>query len=277
MKNKKNKHGWTGDVVGITFAMIIFVIPFVFMLVNSLKDRKEANLLTLSLPTSIVWDNYKTIFENNNGQIFTAFKNSFLLAFFSVIGLIIVSSMAGYVLQRRRDKTTKIVNVLILSGLMMPPAILPTIWLLQRMQIYKTLFSMVCIEIALQIPFTIMLYRGYIASIPVELEEAGYIDGCNKWQLFLKIIYPLLKPITATVTILNAVTIFNDFTNPLYFLPGRENVTVQLTLYNFMGRYSSSFNLLFANVITITIPMLILFIFFNKRIIDGMVAGAVKG
>lgn len=77
--------------------------------------------------------------------------------------------------------------------------------------------------------------------------------------------------------ILNAVTVFNDFTNPLYFLPGSENATVQLTLYNFMGQYSSSYNMLFADVILITIPMLILFIFFNKRIVEGMVAGAVKG
>jgi len=277
MKSRQNKITWIGDIVGIISAIIIFIVPFIFMLLNSLKNRKEANLLTLLLPTEIEWENYKTIFEHNNGQILVAFRNSILLAFFSVIGLIIVSSMAGYVLQRRKNKVTGFVNLLILSGLMMPPAILPTIWVLQRMNIYRTLFSMIFIEIALQIPFTIMLYRGFVASIPTELEESGYIDGCNKWQLFGKIVFPLLKPITATVTILNAVTVFNDFTHPLYFLPGKENVTVQLTLYNFMGKYSSSFNLLFANVIVITIPMLVLFIFFNRRIIDGMVAGAVKG
>ena len=87
----------------------------------------------------------------------------------------------------------------------------------------------------------------------------------------------LLKPVKATVVILNAVTVFNDFTNPLYFLPGNKNATVQLTLYNFMGQFSSSYNMLFADVIVITIPMLILFIIFNKRIVDGMVAGSVKG
>ena len=95
--------------------------------------------------------------------------------------------------------------------------------------------------------------------------------------MFGKIIFPLLKPVTATVVILNAVGIFNDFTNPLYFLPGSKNATVQLTLYNFMGQYSNSYNLLFADVILITVPMLIVFIIFNKRIVDGMVAGSVKG
>lgn len=136
---------------------------------------------------------------------------------------------------------------------------------------------MIFIETALQISFTIMLYRGFMGSIPVELEEAGYIDGCTSWNIFMRIIFPLLKPVTATVIILNAVTIFNDFTNPLYFLPGAKNATVQLTLYNFMGQYSNSYNMLFADVILITVPMLILFVFFNKRIVDGMVAGAVKG
>ena len=164
-----------------------------------------------------------------------------------------------------------------MTGLMIPPAILPTIWVMQGLHVYRTLFGMVMVEIALQIPFDVMLYRGFIGTIPVELEEAGYIDGCKRASLFGKIIFPLLKPVTATVVILNAVGIFNDFTNPLYFLPGSKNATVQLTLYNFMGQYSNSYNLLFADVILITVPMLIVFIIFNKRIVDGMVAGSVKG
>lgn len=99
----------------------------------------------------------------------------------------------------------------------------------------------------------------------------------QSFQVFLQIINPLLKPIRATVIILTAVTTFNDFTNPLYFLPGAENTTVQLTLYNYKGQFASSYNLLFANIILITIPMLILFILFNKKIVAGMVAGSVKG
>ena len=162
-------------------------------------------------------------------------------------------------------------------GLMIPASILPTINLLQKLHIYKTMFGMVMVEIALQTPFTIMLFRGYMASIPRELEESARIDGCNPWQVFMKIINPLLKPIRATVIILTAVTTFNDFTNPLYFLPGGENTTVQLTLYNYKGQFASSYNLLFADIIMITIPMLILFIFFNKKIVEGMVAGSVKG
>ena len=274
---KKKKLYLLGDVLGLLFAAVIFIIPFLFMLVNSLKERRESNLLNLSLPEIFHWENYATVFSANNYQILTAFKNSILITACSVLLLVILGSMAGYVLQRRTDKAHRFINSLILTGLMVPAAILPTIWMMQNMHIYKTLFGMIMIEVALQIPFTIMLYRGFMNSIPEELEEAGYIDGCSKLKLFTTIIFPLLKPVSATVIILNAVTIFNDFTNPLYFLPGAKNVTVQLTLYKFMGQYSSSYNLLFADVIIIIIPMLILFIFFSKRIVSGMVAGAVKG
>lgn len=277
MKKKGKIKYLIGDILGILVAVLVFVVPFAFMLVNSLKERREANLLNISLPESFRWENFVEVFQANNYQIITAFKNSAFLVIFSVLILIIVGSMGGYVLQRRRDKTTGFFNALIMAGLMVPAAILPTIWVLQRIGLYKTIWGMIFIEVALQIPFTIMLYRGFMSSIPKELEEAGYIDGCSKFRIFRSIIFPLLKPVTSTVIILNAVTIFNDFTNPLYFLPGKENATVQLTLFTFMGQYASSYNMLFANVIMITIPMLILFIIFNKKIVDGMVAGAVKG
>lgn len=276
MKNKK-RLCLLGDIVGMLMAGIIFIIPFLFIILNSLKGRREANLLDLSLPTVWEWGNYKAVFEANNHIILTAFKNSFLITLGAIVILIFFSSMSGYVLQRRKDRLTKVVNVMIMTGLMIPPAILPTIWIMKGMHIYKTLAGIILIEVALQTPFTIMLFRGFMGSIPTELEEAGVIDGCSPFSLFRQVIFPLLKPVTATVVILNSVTIFNDFMNPLYFMPGSKNATVQLTLYNFMGQYSSSYNLLFADVMTITVPMLILFIIFNKKIVDGMVAGAVKG
>lgn len=211
-------------------------------------------------------------------MLVTSLKDrTFLLAFGTVLVLVIVCSMGGYFIQRRKDKLAHRIQALVMMGMMMPITILPTIWVLRTLGIYKTLFGMIMVEAALNIPFTVMLYIGYLGNIPVELEEAAYIDGSSPMQLFTQIIFPLLKPITATAIIIQAVTVFNDFMTPLYFLPGSENVTVQLTIYSFMGKYQSSYHLLFADVVVITIPMLILFLFFNKRIVDGMVAGAVKG
>ncbi|MBQ1492152.1 MAG: carbohydrate ABC transporter permease [Blautia sp.] len=266
-----------GDIVGVLVTVILFLVPFYFMFVQSIKSKKESNALNISWPSEIHWDNYVEVFKHGNYQLLTAFKNSAILTLFTVLGLLVTAAMAGYVIQRRRDRLMNLVQSIIMLGLMIPAAILPTIHMLQTMHIYKTMFSMVMIEIALQTPFAIMLYRGYMASIPRELEEAARIDGCNRWEIFQRIIFPLLKPIQATLIILVGVQTFNDFTNPLYFLPGKENTTVQLTLYNYKGQLSNSYNLLFADIIIITVPMLILFLIFNKRIVDGMVAGSVKG
>ncbi len=275
--NRKNLRSILATAAGVIAGFFIFVIPFLFMLVNSLKDRKSANKLSISLPETIHLENFAEVIREQNYMLLRAYKNSFILAFFSIILLILFSSMAGYVLQRRSDRRMSAASALILAGLMVPPAIMPTIWVLQTLGIYKTMFGMILIEVALHTPFTVMLYRGFMASIPVELEDASYIDGCSGWKTFWTVVFPLLKPVSATVTILNAVSVFNDSMNPLYFLPGSKNVTLQLTLYSFIGQFSSSYHLLFADVILIVLPMLILFFILNDRIVDGMTAGAVKG
>ncbi len=277
MQKKRNIRTWIGDIVGLLVCFFIFVIPFLFMVINSLKERREANKLSLSLPTKFEWSNFVEVFQTNDYQILTAFKNSIILTVGAVAILVFFSAMAGYVIQRRKDRPVKIANTIIMTGLMIPAAILPTIWVMQTLHIYKTMPGMILVEVALHTPFTIMLYRGFMSTIPIELEEAAYIDGCTPFQVFRMIIFPLLKPVTSTVIILDAVTIFNDFTNPLYFFPGNENATMQVTLYNYMGQFSSAYNLLFADVLIITIPMLIIFLIFNNKIVDGMVAGSVKG
>jgi raffinose/stachyose/melibiose transport system permease protein len=277
MTKRKKSIYLIGDIVGVALTVIIFLVPFYFMLVQSLKSEREANKLSMSWPTELHFENYLEVFQHGNYQLLTAFKNSGILALFTVLGILVTAAMAAFVLQRRRDRVSGIIQAVIMLGLMLPASVLPTIKMLQNLHIYKTMFSMVMIEIALQTPFAIMLYTGYMASVPTELEEAAAIDGCDRWQIFWRIIFPLLKPIQASLIILIGVSTFNDFTNPLYFLPGSENVTVQLTLYNYKGQLASSYNLLFADIIIITIPMLILFIFFNKKIVAGMVAGSVKG
>lgn len=274
---KQKRFTLLADIIGVVVTVILFLVPFYFMFVQSIKTKKEASRLSINWPTEVHFENYLEVIKYNNFQLIKAFKNSTILTIFTVLGLLFTAAMAAYVIQRRRDKIMTAVQSVIMLGLMIPASILPTIHLLQTMHIYKTMFSMVMIEIALQTPFAIMLYRGYMASIPTELEEAAEIDGCNRWGIFTKIIFPLLKPIQATLIILVGVQTFNDFTNPLYFLPGADNVTVQQTLYNYRSQVQSSFNLLFADIIIITIPMLILFLIFNKRIVDGMVAGSVKG
>jgi raffinose/stachyose/melibiose transport system permease protein len=265
------------DIVSMVLAFVIFIVPFYFILLNSLKNRRDSGLMNLKWPETLHFENYPEVISAQNYMIVRAFMNSVIITAGGIVLLVAVCALAGYILQRVKSKAMTGINFLILTGLMLPPAILPTIWVMQVIGIYRSLFGMILVEVALNIPFTTMLYRGYTASIPREIEEAAYVDGCSPGRLFVQIIFPLLLPVTATVIVLSSVNIFNDFVNPLYFLPGSKNPTVQLTLYNFMGRYSSSFNLLFADVTLITIPPLLLFIFFNRKIVSGITAGAVKG
>jgi raffinose/stachyose/melibiose transport system permease protein len=164
-----------------------------------------------------------------------------------------------------------------LAGLVIPPAVVPTIFLLQWLGLYKTLIGLIMIEVAFTLPFATLVLRAFMASIPKEIDEAAIMDGASPLRLFFSIILPLLRPAIITVIVVSAVGIYNDFTGPLYFLPGSENVTAQLTLFSFMSQFGSQWNLLFADVIVITILPLIMFLFFQRQIVSGLTAGAIKG
>ena len=122
---------------------------------------------------------------------------------------------------------------------------------------------------ALILPFAVLIFRTFMSAIPRELDEAAIIDGATPWQLFFRVIFPLLRPAVITVIVVSSVTVYNDFVNPLYFLPGDDNATVQLTLFNFQSQFNTRWNLLFADVLLITIPPLIMFIFFQRQIVSG--------
>jgi raffinose/stachyose/melibiose transport system permease protein len=185
--------------------------------------------------------------------------------------------MTGFVMHRKRDKASAVANFLVLTALVIPPAIVPTIWVLQRIGLYKTLAGMIAIEIAYGLAFAVLIFRNFIGTIPKEIDEAAIVDGCTGWNLYFRIIFPLLKPVSITIGIIATAAVFNDFTNPLYYLPGDENATLQGTLFAYVSRYSTQYNLLFSDILYITAFPLLAFIFFNKRIVSGMTAGSIKG
>ncbi|WP_336785046.1 carbohydrate ABC transporter permease [Paenibacillus sp. MMO-177] len=265
------------EVIAIVLSVIIFWVPFCFVIINSLKNKKDAAQLDLSWPTSLQWSNYKEVLIAQDHMVIRSFVNSTLITLLSIAILVVVSAMTGYVLQRRNDRWSGIIQFLVLAGLMIPPAVVPTIWVLDSIHLFKTMSGIVLVEVALGISFAVMLYRSFMATIPREIDEAAIVDGCGSMRMFFQMILPLLMPVTSTVIVLSSVGIYNDFVNPLYFFPGAKNATIQLTLYNFTSMYNTSWNLLFADIILISLPPLILFIFFNKKIVAGMTAGAVKG
>lgn len=267
------------SLVLLVLSTVIFWVPFYFVIVNSFKSSMKAADMSMAWPDTLhIAENYSAVLFAADNMLIRAFYNSTLLTVLSLTGLVFVSSMAGFVLQRReRGRTASTLNFLVLAGLMIPPAIVPTIWVLNSVGLFKTMAGLTLVEIALHFPFCAILYKAFTATIPRDIDESAFMDGCGGFKLFTHIIFPLLKPVTSTIVIIQAVSVFNDFVNPLYFLPGQENATVQLTLYNFMSMYLTNWNLLFADVVLISIPPLILFLFFNKQIVAGMTAGAVKG
>jgi len=274
----KNFRKYLSGILAILVSGVIFLVPFAFIILMAIKDKKEASLRSFSLPaTTHVWDNFVTVIETRNYMLVTAFINSCILTIVSVTILVIFGSMVGFVLQRQPSKWTRLVNYFVLAGLIIPPAVVPTIWVMQGLGLFKTMTGMILIEVAYGLSFTVLLFRQFVATIPREIDEAAIMDGAGPLRLFFQIILPLLKQVVITVIVVQSVAIFNDFTNPLYYLPGNKNVTVQLTLYNFQSQFDTSYNLLFMNILLITIPPLIIFLFFNRQIVAGLTAGAVKG
>ncbi len=266
------------SAVAIVVSVVVFLVPFAFIILMSFKDKRQSSLVDFSWPNGFhLWTNIVEVVTTRNWMLVTAFINSTILTVSSVTLIIVFAAMVGYVLQRRKTPWNPLVEFLILAGLMIPPAIVPTIWLLQGLGLFAKLHGMILIEIAYHLPFSILLYRAFIATIPVDMDEAAIIDGARPTDIFFRIMMPMLWPVTVTNIVVQSVAIFNDFTNPLYYLPGNANATVQLTLYNFQSQFLTSYNLLFTNILLITIPPLIVFIFFNRQIVAGMTAGAVKG
>jgi len=270
---------WWLDILALAIAIVVFVIPFLFILVTAAKDRATASRLEFTFPAE--WGqllaNLGDVITARNNLMVVAMRNSLLLTVASVTLIVFLSAMVGYVLQRRRDRLGAVVSALMLAGLVIPPAIVPTIYVLQSIGLFKTLPGLVLVEVAFLMPFSVLIFRTFVSAIPRELDEAAIIDGATPTMLFLKVMLPLLRPAIITVIVVSSVAVYNDFVNPLYFLPGNDNATVQLTLFNFQSQFNTRWNLLFADVLLITIPPLIMFIFFQRQIVSGMTAGAVKG
>ena len=270
---------YISGIAGIVVTGILFIVPFVFIATIAVMNRAEAGRLDFRWPQEGIFfvENLLDVLQVRDGLIVRAFMNSIILTVFSVTLMVVLGAMVAFVAQRRKSALSSVVNFFVLIGLIIPPAVVPTIWVMQGLGIFKTLHGAILIFFVFGLAFCVLLFRAFISSIPREIDEAAIIDGAGPLRLFFVVMLPLLRPVIFTVIIIQSIFVFNDFQVPLYFLPGEANATVQLTLFSFQSQFLTAYNLLFMNVLIITIPMFILFIFFNKRIVAGMTAGAVKG
>ncbi len=266
------------DAVALVVVAIVFVVPFLFIVLTAAKTSQEAALFQFTWPTSFqLTENIRDVLTYGDGRMVRAMWNSTLLTVGSVTLIVLFAAFIAYVMQRRQDRVAALAGAVLLGGLIIPPAVVPTIFLLQALGLYKTIIGLILIEVAFGLPFATLVFRAFMGTIPRELDEAAIMDGASPLRVFFSVVLPLLRPAMVTVIVVQSVAIYNDFAAPLYFLPGQQNVTVQLTLYSFMSQFNSQWNLLFADVVIITIPALIMFLFFQRQLVAGLTAGAIKG
>ncbi len=253
---------------------LIFVTPLWMVFINSLKEKKDARFFGLGFPKVFRWDNYQTVIEA--GNVVRAFFNGLIVAGGSVIIVLIFSSLAAFVISRSHSRWARTAYYVFLCGLVIPVAFVPTYLILDALHLFNTYIGLILISATYGLPMSIFLYTGFVKTIPRELDEAAFLDGCTPVRMVFTIIFPLLKPITITLFIFNFVGCWNDIQVPLYF-SNTAKWNLPLTVYNFYGTYGSSWNLVFADIVMTVLPLLILYLLCQKYIIAGMTAGAVKG
>lgn len=269
---------WVVGAIAIVGSIIIFLVPFAFIVVTSGKTQQEAALLEFSWPSELAYlENFFTVIQNQDYALVRAFVNSTILTVVAVGIMVVLAAMVGFVLQRRRTRWNPLIDFLVMAGLIVPPAVVPTIWVLQGINLFNTLAGLIFVHVAFGLSFCVLLFKSFMATIPREIDEAALIDGAGPVRLFFRLIFPLLKSVIVTVIVVQAVTVFNDFTYALYFFNGPDSETVQVTLYDYQSQGLNQWGLLFMDILLITIPPLVMFIFFNRQIVAGMTSGAVKG
>lgn len=275
MRTKKQKVQVIIKGVLFWVLSLIVIVPFLIVVFNAFKTQPEAINMALSLPDEWHFENFATVWED--GDILHALKNSLILSVSSVAVTVVCSSMCAYVISRNRTKFNRLIYVFFAMGLMVPVSNVTIVKVLRVMGLYNTLPGTILVFIALIMPLSVFLYYGFISGIPRELDEAAIVDGAGAVRIFVQVIFPLLKPATVTVIMINFLNVWNDFQIPLYTLPDPDKAVIVQKVYNFFGTYTASWNLVSVTIIYAILPILIVYLFGQKYIISGMTAGSVKG
>ena len=261
-------------LMGIYVVLIFY--PLFNMIISSLKSTREIFANPFGLPVEWIFENYRTVWIVRGFGIY--FKNSIIVTFISMAFVVLLGSMASYGVSRYKYKLRTWIYMLFLSGIMLPLkiAIIPLFLLIRSLGLMDNHISIILIFIAMGLPSTVFILSGFMKTIPMDLEYAARIDGCNDWGIYQRIVMPITKSAIALVTIYNAVPIWNDFFFPLVFIQSSHLKTLPVGLSTFFGQFSTNWSLLFTGLSIAILPMLILYLFMAKYFIRGMTAGAIK-
>ncbi|EOR24528.1 carbohydrate ABC transporter permease [Cytobacillus oceanisediminis] len=275
MENKYTSKTFIMEVFGIILGLL-FLIPFYYVISNSLKPFSEILTNTSALPSSLQFGNYVNAFEKLN--FLKVFSNSLLVTIASNIVLVVFCSMAAYMLVRTKKKISNIIFMAFVAAMIIPfqSIMIPLIKTASSLHLLNSIWGLVFMYLGFGSGITIFLYHGFIKGIPVELEEAAIIDGCSRFGVFWRIVFPLLKPITVTIIILNSLWIWNDYLLPSLVLQNPELRTIPLATFFFFGQYTKQWDLALAALMIGIIPLLIFFFSMQKHIIQGITSGSIK-
>ena len=260
--------------IGITLGFA-YVFPFFLVFVNSLKLKYDILANPLALPVTITWENFQQAYTKM--EFFRSLTNSLIITVFSVSLLIISSSMLAYYLARTKSKPSKYIFLILVASMIVPfqALMIPFISRFAPFVSINNRAALIFFYIGFGTALSTFLYHCFITTIPTEIDEAASIDGASDMVAFWKIIFPMMRPITATVAIINALWIWNDFLLPRLVLT-QETQTLPLSTYLFYGQYSIEYGQAMAGLALAVIPILAFYLVLQKQFISGIAAGAVK-
>lgn len=260
----------------VYFLLVLFIIPFFLMIINSFKSTQEFVKNPFALPESISFINYFNAFKDMN--FMNAFFNSVIITTISVFFILITSSMAAYFLVRIKTKLNKYIFSIFVASMIVPfqAIMIPLVSIYGRLELLNSKWVLIFMYVGFGQAFAIFIFHGFIKSIPIEIQEAALIDGCSRIQMFFRIVLPLLKPVFTTVLILDVLWIWNDFLLPSIVLLSPTQRTLPLSMYSFFSSYSVDFGPLMAGIVLTILPVITIYIACQKQIIEGVVQGAKK-
>ena len=255
--------------------LLIYIVPFLLILLTSVKSEAESKIMNFTLPNTYQFSNYMTAI--NEGQIWRGLSNGLFVSITVTLLTVILCSYSAFIMQRHRTKFTSFTYKFLLAGMIAPFSFIPAIKLLQLLHMGNNYSGLIMVDLAGQIPFTILLYYSFIYGVPHELDDAASVDGANPIRMFFQVIFPLLKPVVSTNIVLTFTTIWNDFGNVLFLVPKASMWTIPMGIFNFQQLYTYNYAIVCAYITLALIPVLIIYVLGQKYIVSGMTTGAVKG
>ena len=256
---------------------LLHIYPILLVLISAVKTKHELAVNPFGFPKEFTLTYFITAF--NTMHYFRSILNTSFIGIAAVSISVIMSAMAAYAIVRRNNKFYNAMYIVFLAGMIIPfqMTMIPLYKIMLTFKLISTYHGIIFIYLASLAPFSVFLLSGFVKSVPRELEEAALIDGCGIYKTFFSIVFPLLKPAITTVSVLNLFAIWNDFLMPMLFIQESKKMTITVQLASFQGRYFNDWSLIFAGVCMIVLPMLVVYLFAQRFIIDGITAGAVKG